>query len=390
MTYLNYNMAFVGKLNSDLKKETKDIGKNGARKTTLSFQLASETNKQYVQFECWDNKLDSLGVEIFPTKLTVMQAGKRTEGMKPTDKVKAEKKEIAFADRLNPELIKNAPKFVQKEAFGQTFITYDKDMIAKIEEELKDKKGTMVFCQGKVEYQYSKGKGQVYQKFNIEKIRFAKEDEVAKFQVSADVFFLGDAIDSVQYADNKFTDQAKIDKVIPLNLWVGQNNDYNDKTNVNFMPLPVVVNMSKVDFEKHAKLVEKLEIQLEDFANDTEFAKQIQINYEPINGAEEVELTDEEFLASLPERTRRHIEKEIITLESVRKSRTVTKETKLENRFKGFGMSKTFEEGAVVTEFDSAKVYDYITEKEEIAEGVEVINATTESLLGDDDLEALL
>ncbi|TXG80394.1 MAG: hypothetical protein E6R13_08095 [Spirochaetes bacterium] len=372
-----YNFVFTGRVNTEPKKETKDVGSKGAKKSTVSFQLATESNKQYLQLEYWEDKGG-----VAPTQLSIQQL--KEDGTR-------ESKKIDFKNRREEVFLKSAPDFVKKEVLGRTYITYDKDVADDIMTNVK--KDMVLFIKGSVEYQYSKKTGKVYQKFNIKEIKEANEGAKLDFKVTADVYFDKTVLDPTQYVNGELTEQAKIDKVVPINCYVAQKNDFNDKDKVNFIPLPLTMNMSKVDFENNKKGVDKLNILLSDFEFDSDVVKVHQVAYEPVNGAETVEMTDEEFLQTIPERLRKHYEAGIRTMDEIKMQIGITKENIQELRFKGFTINKNYVDGALDTEYTTDNLAEYITKLQQEPSTTEVKPVTqsqNDSILMDDELDELL
>ena len=346
---MNYRFMFTGRVNTEPKIETKEVGTKGSKKSTLSFQVATDTNKQYVQVEFWEDKEGKA-----PTQLTIQQL--KEDG-------KRESKKIDFAHRREDVFVKNAPEFAKKEVYDTTFITYDKDVANEIMNVVK--KGDAVYVTGQVKYEYSRKTGRVYQKFEIKSIKKAKEDAKEEFVVLAEVYFDQNALDKVQFDGEHFTEQAKADKIVPITTYVAQKNDFNDKEKVNFIPIPLVVNLSKFDFTNanHVKVIDRVETMLEDFVENFESVKVLKIKYEPVNGAETVEMTEEEFIASLPDRQKKHYEKGIMTKEEIKRTLGITKENVVELRFKGFTTDNNYMNGAIETPFTVDKLVEYISEE---------------------------
>ncbi len=274
---------------------------------------------------------------------------------------------------------------------GRTYITYDKDVADDIMTNVK--KDMVLFIKGSVEYQYSKKTSKVYQKFNIKEIKEANEGAKLDFKVTAEVYFDKTVLDPTQYVNGELTEQAKVDKVVPINCYVAQKNDFNDKDKVNFIPLPLTMNMSKVDFENNKKGVDKLNILLSDFEFDSDVVKVHQVAYEPVNGAETVEMTDEEFLQTIPERLRKHYEAGIRTMDEIKMQIGITKENIQELRFKGFTINKNYVDGALDTEYTTDNLAEYITKLQQEPSTTEVKPVTqsqNDSILMDDELDELL
>ena len=371
-----YNFNFVATVNTEPKEEIKEVGTKGAKKATVSFQVASENNKQYVQLEYWVDKEGKT-----PTQLKIQQLEENGTRVSKT---------IDFKNRNEDIYVKSAPDFAKKTIYDKTFITYDKDVAVEILNSVK--KGDKVFISGDVKFEYNKKNGKVYQKFNIKDIKKPREDAKDNFKVNAEVYFDNTAIDSVQYSEGKITEQGLTDKIIPINCYVGQKNDYNDKDKVNYIPIPLVLNVSKLDPTKHENAISKLEIMLEDFelGQDSEQVKVIQINYEPINGAEQVSMSDEDFIESLPERLKKHVLAEIRTIEDAKLTMGITKENIQEIRFKGFTLNSKYKEGALDTEITKEKLLEYISMDTTQPQIETKPNIVDDSMSSDDDLEDLL
>lgn len=376
-----YNFTFVGAVKGEVKSEIKALGSKGARKETISFMLAGGDNKQYVQFELWKNKTQkdlSTGkeVEILPTQVPIMQM--KADG-------KSESVKVDFVNRKAEHLIKNAPNFVKKDCFGETFITYDQDFADKLLAKNEDKtytylkEGTRLYVKGTVTYYKSKKNGKVYPNYMIESIRLAKEDEKDLFQVLAEVYFTKDAIDPVQFDGTNLTDQAFVDGIVPIQVWVAQKNDFNDKTKVNYVDLTLTLNLTKIkDRTAVANLIERLDIMLEDFQAEEGQVKCIQVKYEPFKGAETVELSEEELVKTMPDRVKKYYEKNMMTLDEAKYSMGITKEKVDEFRFKAFGISPKYANGAELMAFTLDDVL--ATQVEEVAQET-VVQASAVDLL---------
>ncbi|HEY5561974.1 MAG TPA: hypothetical protein VIK72_09525 [Clostridiaceae bacterium] len=93
-----------------------------------------------------------------------------------------------------------------------------------------------VVVTGSVKKEYYKGK--YNDKYIIQTIRLAKEDEKSKLSVSMDIFYSKDSLDSSDFKD---------EKVIRLSGFVSQYIDKDVKTK--FMPQQFILSAKKLDFE---------------------------------------------------------------------------------------------------------------------------------------------
>lgn len=149
--------------------------------------------------------------------------------------------EVPWKDREDPETLKMVADFKK----FKVNLTEQKEFIAEYDmiEYLKDVLPTItkpVVVIGNIKKEHYKGK--YNNKYIIQTIRFAKEDEKNKLSLSMDIFYSKDSLDSSSFKD---------DKVLKLAGYVSQ---YIDKqTGVKYMPQEFILSAKKLDFlnEKH-------------------------------------------------------------------------------------------------------------------------------------------
>lgn len=171
----------------------------------------------------------------------------------PTDTIKTmdtdnNKIEIAWADRLDPDVIKTVANFKKYivnlgDDFGGRceFIT-QYDMIKYLADALPEYKGKVVVTGT---YSKSYSKGTYYDKFRIQNVYAAEEDRKNRLGLTLDFYYNKESIDKADF---------KTDKKIFLNGYINQYINANEQNK--YIPMQLVFNASKYNLEneKHKAL----------------------------------------------------------------------------------------------------------------------------------------
>jgi len=171
----------------------------------------------------------------------------------PTDTIKTmdtdnNKIEIAWADRLDPDVIKTVANFKKYivnlgDDFGGRceFIT-QYDMIKYLADALPEYKGKVVVTGT---YSKSYSKGTYYDKFRIQNVYAAEEDRKNRLGLTLDFYYNKESVDKADF---------KTDKKIFLNGYINQYINANEQNK--YIPMQLVFNASKYNLEneKHKAL----------------------------------------------------------------------------------------------------------------------------------------
>ena len=171
----------------------------------------------------------------------------------PTDTIKTmdtdnNKIEIAWADRLDPDVIKTVANFKKYivnlgDDFGGRceFIT-QYDMIKYLADALPEYKGKVVVTGT---YSKSYSKGIYYDKFRIQNVYAAEEDRKNRLGLTLDFYYNKESVDKADF---------KTDKKIFLNGYINQYINANEQNK--YIPMQLVFNASKYNLEneKHKAL----------------------------------------------------------------------------------------------------------------------------------------
>lgn len=260
------------------------------------------------------------------------------------DPNKANKIEISWGDRFDPEVIKSVAGFRKHVYKGDTdnrseFIAdYDfVEFLASKYDDLKSGKYTITGTTRANVYQ-----GKVTQRFVIQNVYAANEDAVNALKVHDVLYWNKDSVD---------TSDWKEEKKITINGYVSEYINKDEGTK--YIPFTAILDCSKIDFsnEKHMKLLKfklaGLGLELDGdkvkckFKNTNYYKQAVEFNY--YNGSEEVEF-DESMLTDYQ---REMLNLGLKELKDFRPSGSTFGERKTEYKIVSFDSKGEFEDGLV-------------------------------------------
>lgn len=293
---------------------------------------------------------------------------------------KANKVEIAWNDRKDPDVVKSVAGFrkhVYKtdDARKEYIADYDfvEDLI-KDAEELKNGKYTITGTTSVNVYQ-----GKISQRYNIQSVYAVAEDAKCGLKVNDIFYWNKDGVDTANWSD---------EKKIYLNGYVSE---YVDKE-MQYIPFTAVLDCSKLDFEneKHMKMLKfklsGLGLSLIDgkikcvFKKNNYYKQNIEFAYN--NGAEEVPF-DESLLTDFQ---KEQIELGLKTVDDFKPAGSTFGERKVEYKIVGFNSKGEFENGYVEADSESDfEEHIYIAPKEESLDDIEKKPTESKTEVEEDD-----
>lgn len=295
--------------------------------------------------------------------------------------------EISWEDREDEDIIKSVASYrkhvISLDGERKEFIA-DKDFCDYIVEHIDDIKGKRCTVTGQIRKNFYNGK--VSDRFQIQNIYEIDEDNDKKkngLSVTAEFYWTKDSID---------TSDFKEEKKIRIN---GYTSEYISKKEGNkFVPLTIILNCSKVDFENEshvAKLgfrLEQLGLELEDdkIKNNIK-AKNVMKNMITLsynNGAEEVEFDESQLTATQKSK----IKLGLATVDDFKPKGAIFGNRIVEYRITDFPCTGNYSDGLVKDDMTASELEDEVYElpkEEKLEDAMEDEEEEKKSSDDDDD-----